>query len=68
MRPLPLVPLLALALAGCATTQPTPPGPPPSAEAEVPSQLPRNVRPLRYSITIRPDAAALDSRRSPISR
>ena len=58
MRPLPLVSLLALALAACATPQPAPPGPPPPA-AEVPSQLPRTVRPLHYSISAIPDAANL---------
>ncbi len=59
MRPLPLVSLLAFALAGCAATQSGPPAPPPAAAAEVPSQLPRNVRPLYYSISAVPDAANL---------
>ena len=58
MRRLPLVSLLALALTACATA----PAPPPvtaAASAQVPSQLPRNVRPLHYTIAIVPDAANL---------
>jgi aminopeptidase N len=61
MRPLPLASTLALALAlaACATPQQAPPGPPPPAAAEIPSQLPRNVRPRHYSISAVPDAANL---------
>ena len=63
MRSLPLVSALAIAasmLAGCATTQDTQPAPPPpGAAAQIPSQLPRNVRPLHYSISAAPDAANL---------
>jgi aminopeptidase N len=64
MRPLPFVSALALstalALASCAT----PPGRAPAAAAapspgQVPSQLPRNVRPLHYTIAAVPDAANL---------
>ncbi len=59
MRTFPIVSTLALslALAGCATT----PAPSPVAAqvAQVPSQLPRNVRPLHYSISAVPDAANL---------
>ena len=63
MRRLLPVSTLALAtsliLAGCATTSgQAPPASPPTA-AQVPTQLPRNVRPLRYSISIIPDAANL---------
>ncbi len=49
----------SLLLAACATTTSQPPAPAASAAAEVPTQLPRNVRPLRYSISIMPDAANL---------
>ena len=59
MRRLPLVSSLAIALAACATTGSPPPAAPPAANAQVPSQLPRNVRPLHYSISIVPDAANL---------
>jgi len=60
---LPLVSSLALAtslsLAGCATTTTSPPAAAPAASAQIPSQLPRNVRPLYYSISAAPDAANL---------
>ncbi len=63
MRPFPLVSTLALAaglaLSGCATTQSAAPATPAAAQAQVPSQLPRNVRPLSYSISAAPDAANL---------
>ena len=63
MRPFPLVSTLALAaglaLSGCATTQSAAPAVPAAAQAQVPSQLPRNVRPLSYSISAAPDAANL---------
>jgi aminopeptidase N len=58
MRRLPLVSSLATALSACATTTGAPPAPP-AASVQVPSQLPRNVRPLHYSISIVPDAANL---------
>ncbi|HMG48608.1 MAG TPA: M1 family metallopeptidase [Allosphingosinicella sp.] len=58
MRRFPLVSSLAIALAACATTGSSPPAPP-AANAQVPSQLPRNARPLHYSIAIVPDAAHL---------
>ncbi len=65
MRPFPLVSTLALtaalALQGCADrpreVQSTPAAP--AAAAQVPSQLPRNVRPLHYTIAAAPDAADL---------
>ncbi len=64
MRPFPLVPTFALAaalaLGGCATpASEAPAPPPPAAAAQVPTQLPRNVRPLHYSISAVPDAANL---------
>jgi aminopeptidase N len=62
MRRIPLVSLLSLAvsLAACATTGANrPPAATPAAGAEVPTQLPRNARPLHYSISIAPDAANL---------
>ena len=64
MRPFPLVSALALstalALAGSAATQSdAPAAAPPAAGAQIPSQLPRNVRPLHYSISIAPDAPNL---------
>ena len=64
MRSLPLVSLFALAtalgLSGCAATRNAPAAAAPvSAAAQVPSQLPRNVRPLHYTITATPDAANL---------
>jgi aminopeptidase N len=64
LRRLPLVSTLALAVAFVSA----PPGaaqqaPAPSAvrpiRTDVPSQLPRTIRPLHYTIRIRPDAAAL---------
>jgi aminopeptidase N len=61
MRRTPLASSLAIAtfllLAGCAT--PSTEAPTAAASAQVPSQLPRNVRPLHYSISIMPDAANL---------
>jgi aminopeptidase N len=64
MRPIPAVSALALAtalaLSACATTQSgAPAAAPPAAAAQIPSQLPRNVRPLHYSINAVPDAANL---------
>ncbi len=49
----------SLILAGCASTGSQAPASPAPAAAQIPSQLPRNVRPLRYSISIVPDAANL---------
>jgi len=57
MRTFPFVSALALALAGCAATQSEPQAA--ASASEVPSQLPRNVRPLHYSISAVPDAANL---------
>jgi len=64
MRPAPLVSTLALAasllLAGCATARDEASATAaPAATAQIPSQLPRNVRPLHYSISAVPDAANL---------
>ena len=63
MRPLPLVSALAVSaclLAGCATNNGAQPAaPPPATTAQIPSQLPRSVRPLHYSISAAPDAANL---------
>jgi hypothetical protein len=62
MRRIPLVSTLALAacLAGCATTPSTPaPAPIPAVRTDVPTQLPRNVRPTHYTISAAPDAANL---------
>jgi aminopeptidase N len=64
MRPFPLVSILAvstaLALAGCATPAGRAPAAAPApAAALVPSQLPRNVRPLHYTIAAIPDPANL---------
>jgi len=64
MRRIPLVSVLSLtvALAACATTGANAPpaaAPIAGAVAEVPTQLPRNVRPLHYSISIAPDAPNL---------
>ena len=52
---------LALALGACDPAQRTAPVAPSAtpAAAQVPSQLPRNVRPLHYSISAAPDAANL---------
>lgn len=50
---------LALALGACDPAQRSAPATPSAAAAQVPSQLPRNVRPLRYSISAAPDAANL---------
>src|SRR6476646_9472318 len=50
---------LAVSLAGCATTGMRAPAAPPAAVAQVPTQLPRNVRPTHYSISIAPDAPNL---------
>jgi len=52
---------LALALGACDPAQRSAPAAPSAtaAAAQVPSQLPRNVRPLRYSISAAPDAANL---------
>jgi len=62
MRPFPLVSALALstalAVAGTALAQRGAPAGPVAA-AQVPSQLPRTVRPLHYSISAVPDAANL---------
>jgi len=68
VRPFPLVSTLALtaalALQGCADRpRDVRSAPPPSAAAagavQVPSQLPRNVRPIHYTISAAPDAANL---------
>src|SRR4051812_226885 len=62
MRRIPLVSVLSLAvsLAACATTGASPPpAAAPAPSAEITTQLPRNVRPLHYSISIAPDAANL---------
>src|SRR4051794_22894063 len=62
MRRIPLVSVLSLAvsLAACATTGASPPrAAVPTAAAQVPTQLPRNARPVHYSISIAPDAANL---------
>jgi aminopeptidase N len=51
---------LAISLAACATTgMHAPPAAAPVASAQVPTQLPRNVRPLHYSLSIAPDAPNL---------
>jgi aminopeptidase N len=62
MRRLPLIPSLAvvasLLAGGCASTR-SEPASAAAAAAPVPSQLPRHVRPLRYSLSVIPDAANL---------
>lgn len=58
MRRIPLVSAFALAaaiVAGPASAQPGAPLPPP--RTDVPTQLPRSVRPLHYTLRIAPDAA-----------
>ena len=54
---------LTLVLAGCAATTAEPMAAPGSTAAatvaQIPTQLPRNVRPLRYSISVVPDAPNL---------
>ncbi|HEY1144900.1 MAG TPA: M1 family peptidase, partial [Allosphingosinicella sp.] len=65
MRPMSFVSTLALAttlavlpgLAGAATT--APPSAAPQTVAEVPTQLPRTVRPTHYAISVVPDPANL---------
>ncbi len=64
MRPFPLLSVSALTLAAALALAPGPPSlAQPAARApaaaQVPSQLPRNVRPLHYRITATPDAANL---------
>jgi len=62
MRPMKLVSTLSLvvALAACATTGARPPAAAaPGAAPQIPTQLPRDVRPLHYSISIAPDAPNL---------
>src|SRR4051794_587157 len=62
MRRMKLVSTLSLAvsLAACATTgMHAPPAAAPGVSAQIPSQLPRNVRPAHYSISIAPDAPNL---------
>jgi aminopeptidase N len=66
MRRAPTASLLALStallLAGCASTATRPTAaltPPPAAATQVPTQLPRSVRPLHYTIAATPDAANL---------
>jgi aminopeptidase N len=53
----------SLALAGCASTRAGAPSAPPAAAregpSEIPSQLPRSVRPLQYALSVTPDAANL---------
>src|SRR5436190_774902 len=62
LRRLPLVSTLAIAIAatapGAAQRAPTPAAVQP-VRTDVPSQLPRSVRPLHYTIRVRPDAANL---------
>ena len=62
MRRLPLIPSLAvvasLLAGGCASTR-SEPASAAAVAAPVPSQLPRHVRPLRYSLSVIPDAANL---------
>jgi len=52
-----------LALAGCATTRSAPPSmtapSPAGAAREIPTQLPRSVRPLQYALSVTPDAKNL---------
>ncbi|MBV8687827.1 MAG: ERAP1-like C-terminal domain-containing protein [Alphaproteobacteria bacterium] len=52
-----------LSLSGCAATRTgtaaAPPPPAPLAAREIPSQLPRTVRPLQYALSVTPDAANL---------
>ena len=60
MRPISLVSILSLAasLAACATPATRAPTAAVSAPgSQVPTLLPRNVRPAHYSISIAPDAA-----------
>jgi aminopeptidase N len=62
MRPLPLLRVSALALAATlafSAGNAQPPATPAAAAPQVPSQLPRNVRPLHYTIAATPDAANL---------
>jgi aminopeptidase N len=63
MRFLPAVSLFALALAGCSAKTETAPATPaavaPAAMRQVPTQLPRTVRPLQYAISATPDAQNL---------
>jgi aminopeptidase N len=60
MRPFPTISALALAtsllVAGSAIAQAPAPAAPAAATARVPSQLPRNVRPIHYAISVVPDA------------
>jgi len=63
MRPFPLLSASILALAAAVTSAPSTAQPniraTPTPAAQVPSQLPRNVRPLHYRISATPDAANL---------
>jgi aminopeptidase N len=64
MRLFATVSLLALALAGCArigdrTAPATPSASAPQASRQITTQLPTNVRPIRYTIHATPDAANL---------
>jgi aminopeptidase N len=63
MRLFATVSLLALTLAGCASTAersaPLSPAAAASVSRTIPTQLPTNVRPLRYTINATPDAANL---------
>ena len=65
MRRFPLVSILslsvALSLSACDPAQRSAPAAAAAApdRPEIPTQLPRNVRPLHYSISAQPDAAAL---------
>ena len=63
MRRTPIVSALALAtalaLSGCATAGRETAATPAAASAQIPSQLPRNVRPVHYAIWAAPDRANL---------
>ena len=50
---------VSLLLVGCAASRDTAPAAIPSADTAVPTQLPHNVRPLHYAISVDPDAANL---------
>lgn len=63
MRLFATVSLIALTLAGCASTKdqaaPSPAAAAAPASRQIPTQLPGNVRPLQYTINATPDAANL---------
>src|SRR4051812_44173684 len=59
MRRIPLVSVISLAASPAACPPAgmhAPPAAAPAPGAQVPTQLPRNVRPIHYSISIAPDA------------